>query len=141
MSKIYVASSWRNNYQQDVVRALRGAGHEVYDFKNPRPNDYGFQWSEIDPDWQDWNTIEYFECLKHPIADSGFASDMNALSECDVCVLVLPSGRSAHIEAGFAAGAGKKLIVMIPEKIEPELMYKMTDHWVQSINDLLLEVA
>lgn len=30
--KIYVASSWRNPSQQTVVQALRGAGHDVYDF-------------------------------------------------------------------------------------------------------------
>ncbi len=31
--RIYVASSWRNIYQREVVRLLRAAGHEVYDFK------------------------------------------------------------------------------------------------------------
>lgn len=35
MAKIYVASSWRNVFQQDVVDILRNLGHEVYDFKNP----------------------------------------------------------------------------------------------------------
>ena len=35
MAKIYVASSWRNVFQQDVVNILRDLGHEVYDFKNP----------------------------------------------------------------------------------------------------------
>ena len=28
---IYVASSWRNEYYPEVVKALREAGHEVYD--------------------------------------------------------------------------------------------------------------
>ena len=32
---IYVASSWRNTYYPEVVQALRDAGHEVYDFRNP----------------------------------------------------------------------------------------------------------
>lgn len=40
--KIYVASSWRNNRQPDVVKFLRDLGHEVYDFKNPKPGDDGF---------------------------------------------------------------------------------------------------
>ena len=35
MAKIYVASSWRNSYQQDVVSFLRNEGHEVYDFTHP----------------------------------------------------------------------------------------------------------
>ena len=51
MAKIYVASSWRNEYQQEVVKVLRELGHEVYDFKNPEGRT-GFQWSAIDKDWQ-----------------------------------------------------------------------------------------
>lgn len=30
---IYVASSWRNDYQSSVVEMLRALGHSVYDFK------------------------------------------------------------------------------------------------------------
>ena len=40
---------------------------------------------------------------------------------------MLPCGRSAHTEAGWMAGAGKKVIAYIPEKEDPELMYKMFD--------------
>lgn len=32
----------------------------------------------------------------------------------DTCVLALPCGRSAHLEAGWMSGAGKKLIVYMP---------------------------
>lgn len=41
MAKIYVASSWRNPYQPEVVAALRKAGHQVYDFRNPEDNPGG----------------------------------------------------------------------------------------------------
>ena len=58
--RIYVASSWRNEYYPEVVAKLREAGHDVYDFHN----------------------------------------DIEAMEACDVCVLVLPCGRSAHTEAG-----------------------------------------
>ena len=37
--KIYVASSWRNERQPDVVQALRNAGHDVYDFRHPHGED------------------------------------------------------------------------------------------------------
>lgn len=47
MKKIYVASSWRNDFQPTVVKYLREAGYDVYDFKNP-PNRSGFAWSSID---------------------------------------------------------------------------------------------
>lgn len=138
MNKIYVASSWRNDIQPQVVNALRLAGYEVYDFKNPRPGNHGFHWSEIDPNWKNWTPQEFIKCLSHPIAECGFASDMTALRECDICVLVLPCGRSAHLEAGWAAGAGKKVFILIPEEIEPELMYKMTDGQCTDINELVV---
>lgn len=35
MAKIYVASSWRNQHQPQVVSFLREQGHEVYDFRHP----------------------------------------------------------------------------------------------------------
>lgn len=125
--KIYVASSWRNNIQPQVVEALRKEGHEVYDFKNPEPGNNGFHWSEIDPEWQKWNSKEFRIALNNPIAEAGFNSDMKALAECDVCVLVLSSGRSAHLEAGYAVGAGKPIIILLAENQEPELMYKMAE--------------
>lgn len=122
--KIYVASSWRNNAQPDVVAALRIAGHNVYDFKNP-PNRSGFSWSQIDPGWQGWKPEEYIKLLSDPIAENGFTSDWNAMVDADACVLVMPCGRSAHIEAGYFVGAGKPLIILLGENQEPELMYKM----------------
>nr|DAI36486.1 MAG TPA: Nucleoside deoxyribosyltransferase [Caudoviricetes sp.] len=47
MAKIYVASSWRNQHQPQVVSFLREQGHEVYDFRHPAGKT-GFQWSQIE---------------------------------------------------------------------------------------------
>lgn len=123
--RIYLASSWRNALQPKVLAALRAAGHEVYDFRNPAPGDRGFAWAQIDPDWFGWNRREFAEALQHPIAQRGFEFDMSALRWCDCCVLLQPCGRSAHMEFGWAAGAGKKTVVMLAENQEPELMYLM----------------
>jgi len=123
--RVYVASSWRNNVQPAVVEAVRAAGHEVYDFKKPRPGDTGFHWSEIDLNWQMWEPDEFRAALEHPIARAGFASDWNAMEWADACILVMPCGRSAHIEAGYFVGAGKDLVILLSDG-EPELMYKMS---------------
>lgn len=135
--KIYVASSWRNDLQPRVVLALRNAGYEVYDFKNPEPGNHGFHWSEIDKDWKQWSIKTFRGALYHPIAESGFRRDMSALEQCDICVLVLPCGRSAHLEAGYAIGAGKPTFILSFENQEPELMYKMAALICCSINELL----
>lgn len=126
-TRIYVASSWRNKFQPDWVKALRENGFEVYDFREPEPGDNGFHWSDIDIDWKNWTPQKYLNGLEHPIACVGFENDINALKDCDFCVLILPCGRSAHLEAGYAIGAGKKVAIMLSEDIEPELMYKMAN--------------
>lgn len=125
-NRVYVASSWRNPLQQSVVQLLRSYEHlDVYDFRNPAPCDNGFRWSEIDPDWKQWSPEAFRDALGHPVADRGFGHDMRALSGCDSCLLVLPCGRSAHLELGQACGAGKRTAVYMPHHDEPELMYKM----------------
>lgn len=134
--KIYVASSWRNAYQQEVVNVLRAAGHEVYDFKNPGPGKEGFAWSDIDPDWKKWSCGTFVDALQHPIAEQGFDNDFDAMQWADACVMVMPCGRSAHVEAGWMQGAGKPTIVLL-STAEPELMYKMFSKLAQNISEVL----
>lgn len=121
--KIYVASSWRNLYQPAVVATLRDHGHEVYDFRNPKPGDKGFGWSSIDPNWKNWNPDQFKKALQHPTAQAGHKSDHTAMRWADTGVLVLPSGNSAHLETGIMSGWGKPTCVYVPELREPELMY------------------
>jgi hypothetical protein len=122
---IYLASSWRNPRQPEVIRALRGDGHAVYDFRNPYPGQQGFAWREIHPDWTNWTAAQFLDALHHPIARKGFGCDWNAMVATDTCVLLLPCGRSAHLEAGYFVGAGKDLFILLEGDNEPELMYTM----------------
>ena len=153
--KLYVASSWRNSDQPDVVRLLRGAGHEVYDFRHPPGGDHlGFSWSDTldDPNelpWQEWDADRYLAALRSPIAHAGFASDFGAMQWADAGVLVLPCGRSAHLEAGWMLGAGKPVWILLDEIgglvspangfANPELMYLVAgvDKLVRSIDELI----
>lgn len=137
---IYVASSWRNEQQQEVVKYLRSLGHKVYDFKNPPNGKGGFSWSavaeDITPgkDWKDWTYEEYQAALNHPLAKEGFQSDFNALIACDCCVLVLPAGVSAALEFGFCAPRVGTIIIGQPR--EPDLMLKMGDYYVKDFEEL-----
>ena len=137
--KIYVASSWRNELQQMVVMVLQSMGHEVYDFKNPGEGKKGFAWSDIDPDWQNWTPEQYVKALEHPRSIEGFNLDFDAMKWADCCAMVLPCGRSANTEAGWMKGAGKQVFVFHPEKQEPELMYKMYDGILTSVEALRIQ--
>ena len=149
MAKIYVASSWKNPYFVEVVARLRAEGHEVYDFRNPPHGGHGFKWTEIAPDMgvgaagcavgaaTEWTFAQYREGLKHPKAERQFAADLEAMLWADTCVLVLPCGRSAHTEAGWFSGRGLKTIAYIPQFDEPELMYKLFDSVVGTLDELI----
>jgi hypothetical protein len=142
---VYVASSWRNPMQPGVCAVLKAAGIDHYDFRNP-PDGAGFSWREVKhadipgikakvADWE--NVDEYLRMVAHPRAVEGFRADFEAMQRADTFVMVLPCGKSAHLELGWAVGAGKRTIILLEDPVEPELMYRMVDEMVTSIFDLL----
>lgn len=163
--RIYVASSWRNMQQPLLVQLLREHGHYVYDFKNPSSGDMqrqwdqsdaskewkgqpvkftdsGFSWEELDPDWKNWTADQYVAALNKPIAQRGYDCDMAAMHWADACVLVLPSGRSAHLEAGWFAGKEDRILfILTRDGEEPELMAKMANVIVTSPEKLVDAIA
>ena len=138
MSKSYLASSWRNELQPEMVNWLRQEGHEVYDFRNPTEGVGGFGWSEIDENWRGWTPQEFIEGLQHPAAERGYKLDFEALYACDVCIMMRPCGVSAALELGWAAGYGARTAIYIPAHHmgEPELMYKLADGVFDDLGDL-----
>jgi hypothetical protein len=142
MARIYVASSWRNAEQPAVVTRLRNHGHEVYDFRNPFNGLAGFAWSEIDPDWQAWSAKTYRHLLlTSPIAAQGFLSDLRGMQWADTCLLLLPCGRSAHLEAGWFCGQGKRCIILTQDGEEPELMQLLATDICISMDEVLSVLA
>lgn len=135
--RIYVASSWRNEFYPAVVERLRAEGFDVYDFRNPPSGDEGFKWSNVDANYMEWTPEEYRNQLMNEKAVRQFGNDLEAMNSCDACVLVLPCGRSAHTEAGWFAGRGRKVIAYIPTKQEPELMYKLFDGVACSMQEVI----
>lgn len=137
--KIYVASSWRNPFQPWVVEELRKAGNETYDFRNPKEGDSGFDWRDTGLKTIDGQCLpEHLQrALKQPRAVEGFTSDFDAMKWADACVLVLPCGNSAHLEAGWMAGAGKKTFVFATNVlIVPELMYGLLGRMYLNLDEL-----
>lgn len=140
--RIYVASSWRNPHQPWLVQLLRDEGHEVYDFRKPFNGVKGFTWSEIDPNWAGWSAAKYRELLTtSPIAARGFVSDLRAMQWADTCVLVLPCGRSAHLEAGWFCGQGKRCIILTQDGEEPELMALLATDICISVDEVIKSLA
>lgn len=124
--RIYVASSWRNPHFEQVVACLLSCGHLVWNWKNPPTGGDGFRWQDAgQPHYGHGDALSAAainETLNHPVALRGFASDLCGMNWCDVGVLLYPSGRSAHLEAGWLAGRGKTVHSLMLDPTEPDLM-------------------
>lgn len=143
MRRIYVATSWRNEYQPEVVEALREDGHLVYDFRNPGDEGppiegpcKGFAWSDIDPLWKLWTPEQQLKAYQHPLAQRGLQLDYDAMKWADTFVMLQPAGRSAALELGWAIGARKLTAVLLAPGQEPELMIRLADHLTDSLDKL-----
>jgi hypothetical protein len=125
--KIYVASSWKNHLQPAIVHMLKRMGHNVYDFRHPAPGNDGFKWQQVDLNWKPGNKLnacDYEALLASDIAADGYELDIGALLACQAVVLVLPAGRSACWEFGYAMGQGKRGVVVWLGEEEPDLMFR-----------------
>ena len=90
----------------------------------------------------DWETAaEYLRMVNHPRAVKGFESDLAAMQRATHIVMVLPCGKSAHLELGWGAGAGKRTAVLLEDPVEPELMYRCADLLSTSLDEILQWVA
>jgi hypothetical protein len=83
----------------------------------------GFGWSQIEPIEGFVDVTTYRRLLDSRRAKEGYATDMAALQSAEALVYVLPCGRSASWEFGYAMGAGKPCYVVWFEPHEPELMF------------------
>ena len=90
--RIYVASSWRNKLQPEVVAVLQRYDHDVYNFRNPSPEDTGFRWTDCGGDWEMTegpdgrpmvNSVNFTKLLQSARAVDGYMHDIRALRECE----------------------------------------------------------
>ncbi len=134
--KIYLSASWRNADQPRVLAALRAAGHEVYDFRNPKSGNNGFSWRQIRHDPPPWSAFQTIAVLATQTAADGLALDFDAMRWADAIVMLQPCGRSAALELGWGIGAGKRTAVLMADGQEPELMIKLADLLTDSLGEL-----
>jgi hypothetical protein len=107
-------------------------GYEVFDFKL----NTAFYWSEKDY----ISPAIFIDTLDTSSgAEANFTYDKSGLDWCDTCVLLLPCGNSAHLEAGYAVGQGKKTIIVtdVYPHVIPELMYKFATKVVVDFTEAL----
>lgn len=126
MNKVYLASSWKNKKLVDKVDVfLKSRGFEVSNFTHPDDRDYLFNWDQI----PNSANMTQLDVMQIPLVNNSFKEDKGWLDWADWIFLILPCGKSAHLEAGYAAGSGKKLAIYAEEfpKGEFDSMYGFCD--------------
>ena len=124
--KVYLASSWKNaQLVRDCAKSLRRHGHEVDDFADDSRGRYVFGFDKL-PDISNHNAQTVFQLTE---VQQPFAEDKKWIDWADCVLLLLPAGKSAHLEAGYAKGQGKKLIIFQLDfpKAEFDAMYGFAD--------------
>jgi len=127
--KIYIATSWKNEeLAKRVAGTLRLDDHEVDCFCDPRTGRYVFHWSELVEHEEDLKNYDAISFLEDKRTQKAFMVDRAHLDWCDAVVMIHPCGKSAHLEAGYAKGAGKLLFMWgkFP-KGEFDVMYGFAD--------------
>ena len=149
MSRIYISSSWKNQEQPFLVEELRKRGHKVYDFRHPCGRDDNNVWIPVSNSlglsfYYENNCLNresFRKMLTDKNAINRFNEHFKAMQDADTCILLLPCGRSSHVEAGFMNGQGKRVFVMDTSNVAtPELMYLMFDDYFHDYDDLFRAV-
>jgi len=101
MIRIYLIGSLRNREQvQKVANLLRDQGYDVFDdWLAPGP--------EADDKWKEYEEgrgHSYEQSLKGWAADHVFNFDLHHIRRSDIGILVMPCGKSGHLELGYMLG-------------------------------------
>jgi nucleoside 2-deoxyribosyltransferase len=134
--KVYLASSWRNAEQVKQIKdVLISKGHEVDAFCDSSAGRFVFSFDLL-PDVSGMNAKTV---MQEPAVQKAFAEDKKWLDWADACVMILPAGNSAHLEAGYAKGQGKKLVIYRPvlPKGEFDVMYGFADLITEDLHDVV----
>ncbi len=137
--KIYLIGSLRNPEVRAVAWRLRDAGHEVFD-------DWHAAGPQADDIWQAYEEERgrsYKEALNAPFARNAFALDVRHIEEADAVIMLMPCGKSGHLELGFALGREKLGYILFPDG-EPErwdLMYNFADGIFFDVRALIEELS
>lgn len=126
VKKVYIIGSLRNPEVAAFANYLRDElpGIEVFD-------DWMAAGPEADDYWRDYekakgNSLE--EALQGHAAQHVFQYDKGHLDSSDVVILMLPAGKSGHLELGYSIGKGKKSAILLDAQPDRyDVMYGFAD--------------
>lgn len=137
MSKIYLVGALKNAQIPLIANQLRQDGHEVFD-------DWFSAGEFADTCWRDHELCRgraYREALDGHHAWDVFSFDVGLINMADIVILILPAGRSAHMELGYAAGIDKETHILLDQEYDRwDVMYRFADGIWDNLDDLREEL-
>jgi hypothetical protein len=134
---VYLIGSLRNPQVPIIANEIRAAGHVVFD-------DWYAAGPEADDKWRDYEVARgrsFKDSLSGFAARNVFNFDKTHLTRADVVVLVLPAGKSGHLELGWALGQGKPGYILLDTPDRWDVMYQFATGVVTNVEELLRELA
>lgn len=133
-ARVHIIGSLRNPQIPLVGNRLRSLGFDAFD-------DWWGAGERADDSWQAYENIRgrpYEEALYGDAAFNIFSWDVENMDRADVVVLLLPAGKSGHIEFGYMMGLGTPGYVLFDELPERyDLMYQFAQDVFFNVDDLL----
>lgn len=122
MKKVYLIGSLRNpEIPQFAARLRRNADIDVFD-------DWYAAGPEADDKWREYEMARgrhYHEAMQGHAARHVHEYDKHHLDTSDGGILLLPAGRSGHLELGYLAGQGKRVWIILHEEYDRwDVMYR-----------------
>ena len=134
---IYLIGSLRNPIVPATAIELRKLGHEIFD-------DWYAAGREADDRWQEYEKGRgrtYAQAMKGRAVANVVQFDLYNLNRSDAAVLIMPAGKSGHIELGLMIGSGKKAYVLFngePADADRwDAMYGLATELFFSLEDLV----
>jgi hypothetical protein len=120
--RIYLIGSLRNPEVPALAARMRENGHEVFD-------DWFAAGPEADDYWQKYEQSRghtYAQGLAGYAANHVFEFDKHHLDRAHAGVLLLPAGKSGHLELGYLIGQGKPCYILLAAEHPArwDVMYK-----------------
>ena len=112
MKSLYLIGSLRNPKVPHVGVDLRKIGYDVFDDWHgvgPRADDHWLEYEKI-------RGRTYGEALPGRANRHTFEFDKSNLDRCNIGVLLMPAGKSCHLELGYMIGQGKPGYVVFEEE-------------------------
>lgn len=137
IQSIYIIGSLRNPSVTEFANEVQALGFEAFaDWISPGPlaDDYL-------RDYAKQRGLNYKQTLQTYAAQHVFEFDKRHIDRCDAAILLMPAGKSAHLEFGYVRGLGKPGFILFdqePERVD--VMYQFASDIFFSKEELFAEL-